>query len=262
MPVLQGDVAASKELYDALRRKLQQATVDAEVGGLNTVLVQRRARTHGAGRPEKYLYSVGQLDSGPLCWSGCGALYSRGVSDRVREPQHIERALGLPVLARISGVFKDIDMTELHGGLEARRVPMVLAAPSSIALRGDPRIAQLSGACQGHVKTVLVTSGNARRGRPSSFCKSGILLARSGARVLLVDTDLQKPRIQDEFDIDNGPGLAEYLAGESFVPTPIQPLPRLQNLFMITGGHATSTSSEPLSSAIFRSLLLKWKKRI
>ncbi len=57
--VLEGDVAASKELYDALRRKLQQATVDAEVGGLNTILVQgARVPMEPAG-PRKDIHPAG-----------------------------------------------------------------------------------------------------------------------------------------------------------------------------------------------------------
>lgn len=256
--VLQGDVAASKELYDALRRKLQQATVDAEVGSLNTVLVQRARVPMEPAGPKNIYILVGSLILG-LFAGVVAAVIFEGSSDRVREPQQIERALGVPVLARISGVLKDIDMTELHGGLEARRVPMVLAAPASIALEAIGALRN-SLVLSADVKTVLVTSGNAEEDALPVSVNLAILLARSGARVLLVDTDLQKPRIQDEFDIDDAPGLAEYLAGESFVPTPIQPLPRLQNLFMITGGHATSTSSEPLSSAIFHSLLLKWRR--
>ncbi|WP_433966851.1 GNVR domain-containing protein [Tunturiibacter gelidiferens] len=256
--VLQGDVAASKELYDALRRKLQQATVDAEVGGLNTMLVQgARVPMEPAG-PRKILILLGSLIVG-LFAGVVAALIFDGASDRVRGAQQIERELGLPVLAHVSSIFKDLEINEQHGGLATRRVPMVLTAPYSKAAE-EIRALRNSVVLADEAKTVLVTSGHAEEGALPVSVNLAVLLAHGGARVLLVDTDLDKPRAQDEFGVANGPGLGEYLAGHSPAPTPIRPVANLNNLFMVTGGHAPSNSFELLSSSMLRSLLMIWKK--
>ena len=256
--VLQGDVAASKELYDALRRKLQQATVDTEVGGLNTVLVQgARVPMEPAG-PRKIPILLGSLILG-LFAGVVAAVIFEGASDRVQGAQQIERELGLPVLAHIQGVFKDIDGTERHGEPGARRVPLVLGAPSSRAAEAI-RALRNSVILSAETKTVMVASGQAGEGALPVAANLAILLAHSGARVLLVDTDLQKPRAQDEFGVDNGPGLGEYLAGESLEPKLIRPVSHLESLFIVTGGNATGASCDLLTSATFHSLLLKWRK--
>ncbi len=165
------------------------------------------------------------------------ALMFDGASDRVRGAQHIERELGLPVLAHVSNLFKELEISEQHGGLATRRVPMVLTAPSSKAA-GEIRALRNCVVLAGQAKTVLVTSGRPEEGALPVSVNLAVLLASSGARVLLVDTDLHKPRAQDEFGIANGSGFGEYLAGRSPAPAPIRPVAHLEKFFMVTGGHA------------------------
>jgi capsular exopolysaccharide synthesis family protein len=208
--------------------------------------------------PKKIFILLGSLIVG-LFAGGVAALVFDGASDRVRGAQHIERELGLPVLAHVSNFFKDLEMSEQPGGLAARRVPMVLAAPASKAA-GEIRALRNSVVLAGQAKTVLVTSESPEDGTIPVSVNLAVLLAHSGARVLLVDTDLDKPRAQDEFGVANGPGLGEYLAGQSPAPAPIRPVAHLENLFMVTGGHAPSNSFELLSSSTMRFLLMIWKK--
>jgi polysaccharide biosynthesis transport protein len=254
---LQGDVAASKELYDALRHKLQQATVDTEVGGLNTVLVQSARTPMDPAGPRKILILLGSLIIG-LFAGVVSALVLEEASDRVRGPQQVERELGLPVLANIPGVFKEISAAKRHGEIEVRRVPEVLGTPSS---RASEAIRALRNAVilSAGTKTVMVASGHEGEGVLPISSNLAILLAHSGARVLLLDTDIRRPRAQYEFGVENGPGLGEYLAGESLAPNPVHPVAHLDTLFMVTGGNASLPSCDLLTSATFHSLLLKWR---
>ena len=255
--VLQSDVVASKELYDALRHKLQQATVDTEVGGLNTVLVQAARTPIEPAGPKKILILLGSLIIG-LFAGVVSALVLEEASGRVRGPQQVERELGLPVLAYIPGVFKEINAAGRRGEIEVRRVPEVLGKPSS---RASEAIRALRNAVilSGETKTVMVASGYDGEGGLSIASNLAILLARSGARVLLLDTDIKRPRAQYEFGVENGTGLGEYLAGESLEPRPVHPVAHLDTLLMVTGGDATLPSWDLLTSATFRSLLLKWR---
>ena len=255
--VLQGEVVASKELYDALRHKLQQATVDTEVGGLNTVLVQGARTPMEPAGPRKLLILLGSLMVG-LFAGVVSALILEEATDRVQGTQQVERELGLPVLARIPGVFKEIDASKRRGEIGVRRVPVVLGTPSSTASEAI-RALRNAVILSAETKTVMVASGHEGEGVLPISANLAILLAHSGARVLLLDTDIKKPRAQDEFGVDNGPGLGEYLAGESLAPNLIHPVSHLDTLSMVTGGNAKSSSCDLLTSATFHSLLLKWK---
>ena len=255
--VLQGDVVASKELYDALRRKLQQATVDTEVGGLNTVLVQGARIPMEPAGPRRILILLGSFLIG-LFAGVVSALILEEASDRVQGAKQVERELGLPVLARIPGLFKEISAAKRQGEIGARRVPEVLGIPSSRASEAI-RAVRNAVILSAETKTVMVASGNEGEGVLPISANLAILLAHSGARVLLVDTNIKKPRAQDEFGVDKGPGLGEYLAGESLAPNPVQPVSHLDTLLMVTGGNAPSSSCDLLTSATFHSLLLKWR---
>jgi polysaccharide biosynthesis transport protein len=253
--VLRGDVTASKEMYDALRRKLQQATVDAELDGLNMMLVQgARVPMEPAGPGKLFILPVSLIVG---IFAGVVTVLSfSGTSDRVRDVQQIERELGVPVLARLSGKTQEI--YERSGCIATRSVPLVLSKSSSRAA-AEIRALRNSLVLAEGTKTVLVTSDHEALGALRIAVNLGVALAHSGAKVLLVDAALEEPRIQDEFDVDNGSGLGEFLAKESESLTPVRPLPRLDNLLLVTGGRSASCA-DLLSSNALRTLLLTWKK--
>ncbi len=55
---LQSEVTSSRELYDTLRRKLQQASIDAEVSGVNTMSVESARVPSHPIEPKKMLVLV------------------------------------------------------------------------------------------------------------------------------------------------------------------------------------------------------------
>ena len=63
-------------------------------------------------------------------------------------------------------------------------------------------------------KTLLVTSSEVGEGKTTFSTNLAIVLADNGARVLLVDGDLRKPRVHKIFKIPPSPGLSEYLIGQ------------------------------------------------
>src|ERR1700759_5344618 len=58
---LQSEVTSSRELYDTLRRKLQQASIDAEVSGVNTMSVESARVPSHPVEPKKMLVLVGGM---------------------------------------------------------------------------------------------------------------------------------------------------------------------------------------------------------
>lgn len=255
--VLQGDATASKEMYDALRRKLQQATVDAEVDGLNMMVVQSaRAPMEPAG-PARSFILLGSLLVGVFTGAVIVLLFS-GTSDRVRDVRQIERELAIPVLAQLSGKAKDLEIWKETDGVTTRPMPVVLPKSSSRVIAQIRALRNSLVVTEG-VKAILITSDHESRGALRVAVNLAVALAHSGAKVLLVDTALEEPKMHHEFGVDNETGLSEYLAGEAESPARTRPLPKLKNFFLVTGGRS-DTSSDLLSSNALRSLLLNWKQ--
>jgi len=64
-------------------------------------------------------------------------------------------------------------------------------------------------------KIVLITSSLPGEGKSSTAIALARLVARSGRRVVVIDSDLRNPRVHLEFGVPIKPGLADYLANRA-----------------------------------------------
>jgi polysaccharide biosynthesis transport protein len=65
------------------------------------------------------------------------------------------------------------------------------------------------------MRTLAVTSAMPREGKTTVSVSLAITLAQSGRKVLLVDTDLRKPRLHRALKVPSGVGITSVLAGEA-----------------------------------------------
>jgi Mrp family chromosome partitioning ATPase len=65
------------------------------------------------------------------------------------------------------------------------------------------------------LKTMLVTSSGPREGKSATVMTTGIAMAQSGSRVLLVDADLRRPRLARALGIANEKGVSSVLVGDA-----------------------------------------------
>jgi len=64
------------------------------------------------------------------------------------------------------------------------------------------------------VTTMLVTSAGAAEGKTWTTANLAVVIAQAGQRVLLVDTDLRRPKLHRYFDLDASRGLTNVLVGD------------------------------------------------
>jgi capsular exopolysaccharide synthesis family protein len=81
-----------------------------------------------------------------------------------------------------------------------------------------------------------------------------VLFAHTGARVLLIDGDLRKPRCHRVFDLDKEPGLTEALTGRREVHELIRPT-HVDGLSILTSGSLPPNPTELLGSEKMRQML-------
>lgn len=99
-------------------------------------------------------------------------------------------------------------------------------------------------------KKYVITSSVPGEGKTTNAINLAISFAQTEKRVLLVDSDLRKPRIHRYFNLDNKTGLSNYLSDifeEESAKVVVQKT-EYENLDVVTSGHIPPNPIELLSS--------------
>lgn len=97
------------------------------------------------------------------------------------------------------------------------------------------------------VKTAMVTSSGPGEGKSTSVANLAITFAQTGARTLLVDTDLRRPILHGIFRHSREEGLTNVLAGGRRIDTVLKKT-EIDNLTLMTAGVLPPNPSELLAS--------------
>jgi capsular exopolysaccharide synthesis family protein len=103
-------------------------------------------------------------------------------------------------------------------------------------------------------KTLVVTSASPREGKTTVSISLAISLAQSGKRILLVDTDLRKPRIHRSFGKPLSRGVTTILVGEHTAKEAIQDT-EIPGLSLLASGPVPPNPSELLHTEQFQKLI-------
>lgn len=106
------------------------------------------------------------------------------------------------------------------------------------------------------IKTVAITSSNPGEGKSTIISNLAASFATTGDRVLLIDGDLRRPRINKFFHLENHIGLSSFLAGDLLLEKVIQET-GVPGLDIITSGPVPPNPAEILGSAKMKEFLGK-----
>ena len=104
------------------------------------------------------------------------------------------------------------------------------------------------------VKVIAVTSAVPEEGKSTTAVNLALAFAESGARVLLIEGDLRRPRVADYLGIEGSAGLSNVLAGQVEVDDVLQPWGD-RGLRVLPSGVIPPNPSELLGSAAMTSLI-------
>jgi capsular exopolysaccharide synthesis family protein len=261
--VLMAEGASSRELYNTLQYKLQQAGVDAGLNSVNTMLVDTARAPLIPIEPKKIVILSFGLVLG--LFTGVGSVFLReATSDRLQGGEQVERTLGYHLLAVIPHLTltqdaprrSDKNTSDTPPALVAFRNPLSVDAEAFRTLRNSVLLSSIDMP----IKTLLVSSTIPKEGKTSTAANFAIVLAQKGARVLVVDADLRRPTLHLQFGVENTDGLSNLILGEDLAEPFVSPLLDLDNLFILTAGKKIPLPSEALGSTKFYSLLQQWER--
>ncbi len=244
--VLMEQAASSRELYDLLYAKLQEANIDAGNSATN-VTVADPARPPGSPwMPQPFLFVVIGLFGGLFLGVGLAYLLE-SQDDTVADSFQVETISKLPVLGIIP--FHRMEAGEREGALTGESSPFLVAPEGAAAesLRSLRSGLTLSGVGR-KLRVLSITSALPGEGKSYLTYNLGLAFAATGLKVLIIDADLRRPRQHALFRVAREDGLADILAGMKSFDDVLSPHPVEPNLTLISAGRRSPLASELLGA--------------
>jgi capsular exopolysaccharide synthesis family protein len=207
---LQKEADTKRNVYQTFLATAQQTADPERINQANARIVSAAIPPVDPTSPNKKLFAIAGLFVGFLT-SGAMVLLLSEMDHGFETAADVESLLGLPVLATVPLVRRR----------SARRYGLGLEliegrhSPISETLRGvrvalksctDPDALDAS-------QVVLVTSAEPGEGKTSFASAMAAVAAQDGLRVLVVDSDLRRPRFHRMLEAEPGPSLQDVLRG-------------------------------------------------
>ena len=212
---------SAKNTYSLLCQKYDEATIrEKEAENVSSIHVVDAAEVRSAN-PRKGMKLAMALLLSPTFCAGIAFLLNY-LDNTVKTPAEAEGLLKLPV-------FAVVPIARAHSLAKGRDLPAIGSSYQMLStnlLIGHPGL-------DGH--TVLVASAEPDVGRSTTAANLAITLARDGARVILVDSDLRQPSQHIIFGVENERGLSNILAGQLSLKDALQ-LTSVSDLLLVPSG--------------------------
>jgi succinoglycan biosynthesis transport protein ExoP len=163
----------------------------------------------------------------------------------IKNPDDLESILEIPVLGTI-GKFADS-----NGGEEAYSRSCLLShnnpkspfAEAYRIIRTNIMLADVDKP----PKTILMTSAMVGEGKTTTCVNLATVMAQTGEKVILVDSDLRRSHLHHVFRIGREPGVTNFLARNATIEEVINPT-IVDNLYFVPSGYLPPNPSELLAS--------------
>jgi tyrosine-protein kinase Etk/Wzc len=247
------DVEVSNRLYTELLNTAQQLRVSkagtvGDVRVIDTAAVARKPVGAGAVAILGIALLLGLLVSMVVIW------VLRSLRVVVEDPEIIESQLGLPVYATVPHSKTEL---ELHrrarggvGELLAVSYPQDDAVESLRGLRTTLHFALLDA----QRNSLLITGSSPGLGKSFISKNLGAVLAQVDKRVVIVDADLRRGHLHQEFGLERAVGVSEYVAGQASLEDLLKTT-MVPKLWVVTTGQIPPNPSELLMHPRFQVLL-------
>jgi polysaccharide biosynthesis transport protein len=225
---LKRDVDSNRHLYEVMLQRVKEASLAAAMRDSNVMVVDRARPPLLPYRPSLPMNSAIGLCSGALLGFGFVLLRER-VNRRISAPGDAQVYLDLPELGVIPLDDSAIPR-QISNGLRPRRTGTALPAwksngPELATWKRKPSmVAECARTTLTSIllpnengegpQAIVITSPCPGDGKTTVACNLSIAVAEIGRKVLLIEGDLRRPRLNSVFGVGNNWGLSDVLRGD------------------------------------------------
>ncbi|MBC7006643.1 polysaccharide biosynthesis tyrosine autokinase [Photobacterium sp. BZF1] len=254
---LSRDVEVNQAIYLQLVNKVQELNVMKASTVGNVRILDNAETLEEAVKPKKVIIVIIVTILGSIA-SVAYALVKHAFHRGVENPDEIE-AIGLPVYASVPMSDCQIELEKKQKGKKQTSVQDTLLAVSNPAdlsiealrsLRTSLHFAMIEAK-----NNILMISGPSP-GIGKSFVSANMaaVVAKSGQKVLVIDADMRKGRMEKQMAVNPKPGLSDFLSGQTNIESLVKQ-PGVDGMDFIGRGEVPPNPSELLMHPRFKQLM-------
>jgi capsular exopolysaccharide synthesis family protein len=251
---LSREVEENRVAYQVITKRYKEVEIAKAIHN-NNVAVLDEARGATLVRP-RLMYSLA-FAIGLGLFAGLGIVVLLNFFDRtIRSQDDLERLLGLNFLGVIptvrdeGGVKVGIPELHVHAHPMSSVAELVRAVRTNIQFMSPDR----------PLKKLVITSGQPLEGKTTVSLSLGISMAQAGNRVLIVSSDMRRPRIHQPFGLHAKRGISSWIVGEASIDEILLPT-EIPNLTLLPCGPIPPNPAEILQADKFHSLVAQLEGR-
>jgi len=271
LKLLEQNIESNKGFLDNLRKQVSGNDVASQGSDNNISVTEIAIPSETPVGPRRLATVIAALFLSTIFGMGL-ALFLEYLDDTIRTTEEIENYLQLPALAAIPTI-DSVPRRKLLlvGGSTAEEEEeranseLLIYADSNSALAEAYRQLRTSIllSTAGHApKSLLITSSLPSEGKTTTATNTAISLAQTGAKVLIIDADMRRPRLHQVFGVENGEGLSTLLSSD-FTDDDITAIVKQDpntKLYMLTSGPIPPNPAELIGSEQMANLLKAMQK--
>ena len=257
--ILKREADTNRELYKDILQRMKEAGVSAGIKASNIQIIDQAELPTSPYKPDKKRNLLLAAVVGLFLGVGL-VFFFEYLDNTVKTPEDVEQLIRLPSFGMVPEISSE----------RRRRLEQGNSCPVELITYGHPksmlseayrsiRTSILLSFSEKPPKKIAITSPNPEEGKTTTVINTAIALSQTGAQVLIIDTDLRKPRIHKVFNHkalnhENGLGLSHFLSGHGDLDSIVK-ISEVPNLFYIPAGPIPPNPSELLGSNLFKKMV-------